>query len=100
YTERSQSFSGIVTYQYVTVALAPNLRDQPRVSLAALVSGNFFSTLQVKPAVGRAFLPEEDSVPGRDAVAVLSHAAWRRDFGSARDVVGRAVAVNGRAFTV
>src|SRR5207244_9629482 len=63
-------------------------------------SGNFFSMLQVKPAAGRGFLPQEDTVPGRDAVAVISHAEWERDFGGAADVVGRSVAINGHVFTI
>jgi len=100
YVERSQSFSGIVTYGNIAVGLAPSAADQPRVTLATLVSGNFFSTLQVKPALGRGFLKEEDSVPGRDAVAVISHTAWQRDFGGAPDVIGRAVAINGHPFTI
>jgi hypothetical protein len=82
------------------VGLAPKTGDQPRVTLAMLVSGNFFSMLQVKPAAGRGFLQEEDTVPGRDAVAVISHAEWQRDFGGAADVVGRAVGINGHIFTI
>src|SRR5205823_7523038 len=100
YVERSQSFSGIVAYQYATVGLASNPADQPRRTTAMLVSGNFFSILQVKPALGRGFLPEEDSVPGRDAVAVISHTAWQRNFEGATNVVGRAVAINGHTFTI
>ena len=100
YVERSQSFSGIAAYEVTLVGLAPKTGDQPRVTLAMLVSGNFFSTLQVKPAAGRGFLPEEDTVPGRDAVAVISHAEWQRDFGGAADVVGRAVGINGHIFTI
>jgi len=100
YVERSRSFSGIATYEMTLVGLAPKTGDQPRVTLAMLVSGNFFSMLQVKPAAGRGFLPQEDTVPGRDAVAVISHAEWQRDFGAAADVVGHAVAINGHIFTI
>jgi predicted permease len=100
YVERSRSFSGIVSYQNVTEGLAVKPGDEPRVILATLVSGNFFSTLQVKPVLGRGFLPEEDSVPGRDAVAVISYREWLRDFGGAADVVGRIVAINGHPFTI
>ena len=100
YVERSHSFSGIATYEMTLVGLAPKTGDQPRVTLAMLVSGNFFSMLQVKPAAGRGFLPQEDTVPGRDAVAVISHAEWQRDFGGAADVVGRAVGINGHVFTI
>jgi putative ABC transport system permease protein len=100
YMERSQSFSGIVTYQNAIIGLAAKPGDQPRVTLGMLVSGNFFSTLQVRPVVGRGFLPEEDSVPGRDAVAVISYMAWQHDFAGAADVSGRTVEVNGHAFTI
>jgi predicted permease len=100
FVNRSRSFIGIVTYQHTIIGLAANATDQPRVTLAMLVSGNFFSTLQVKLAAGRGFLPEEDSVPGRDAVAVISHTAWRRDFAGAKDVVGRTIAINGHTFTI
>ena len=100
YVERSRSFSGTATYEMTLVGLAPKTGDQPRVTLAMLVSGNFFSMLQVKPAAGRGFLPQEDTVPGRDAVAVISHAEWQRDFGAAADVVGHAVAINGHIFTI
>jgi predicted permease len=100
YAERSQSFSGIATYELTFVGLAPKSGDPPRITLAMLVSGNFFSMLQLKPAAGRGFLSEEDSVPGRDAVAVISYAEWKRDFGGARDVVGRTVGISGHTFTI
>jgi putative ABC transport system permease protein len=100
YLERNHSFSGIATHQSVIVGLSPKPADQPRVTLATLVSGNFFSMLQVKFEAGRGFLPEEDSIPGRDAVAVISHSEWLRDFGGAADVVGRAITINGLGFTI
>src|SRR5262245_51159393 len=55
YLERSRSFSDIATCAVITAALAPNSADQPRATVAAVVSGNFFSMLQVKPALGRTF---------------------------------------------
>ena len=36
-----------------------------------IVSGNYFDGLRVRPALGRAFLPEEDKTRGSHAVAVL-----------------------------
>ena len=68
--------------------------------MGMLVSGNFFSLLQVKPAVGRGFLPEEDSVPGRDAVAVISHRVWQRDFGGRSEAIGGQALINSHAFTI
>src|SRR5262249_47246315 len=54
-----------------------------------LATGNYFSTLGVRPAKGRFFLPEEDGVPGGHAVAVMNHATWQTRFGGAEDIIGR-----------
>ena len=65
-----------------------------------VVSGNYFSLLGVTPALGRAILPEEDQVFGRDAVVVLSHALWQRRFGSDPAILGRTVVLNGQRYSV
>lgn len=66
----------------------------------SIVSGNFFRVLRVPPAVGRFFAPDEDQVPRARPVVVLSHAYWRRRFGSDSSIVGRTVTLNGSPFTV
>ncbi|HEV3469202.1 MAG TPA: ABC transporter permease [Pyrinomonadaceae bacterium] len=63
------------------------------------VSPEFFSVLGVAPALGRAFMAEEDA-PGRERVVVLSHGLWQRRFGADPGLVGRAVTLNGEPFTV
>jgi putative ABC transport system permease protein len=65
---------------------------------AQAVTADFFPILDVRPAHGRWFLPEEDTPDTR--VVVLSHALWTRRFGADPDIVGRAVTLNGNAFTV
>ncbi|HET7457335.1 MAG TPA: ABC transporter permease [Gemmatimonadaceae bacterium] len=64
------------------------------------VTANFFPTLGVSPALGRAFRAEEERVGGDDDVVILSHGLWQRRFGGRRDVVGRTVQLSGRPFTV
>ena len=54
----------------------------PKLTLGLLVSGNFFDVMGVEPELGRAFRPEEDQVQGRDAVVVISHNLWEKQFGS------------------
>src|SRR5215469_3958963 len=65
-----------------------------------LVSGNYFSTLDLIPAKGRFFLPEEDIEPGAHPVAVINYATWRTRFGGVDDIVGRRVRLNGLVFTI
>jgi len=56
--------------------------------------------LGVRPDLGRSFRPDEDKVPGRDAVVVLSHDLWETEFASDPDAVGRSIFLNGLPFTV
>lgn len=63
-------------------------------------SPGYFQLLGVKPQLGRFFQPEESSVPGSAAVAVLSDALWQRRYGADRDIVGRSILVNSVPFTV
>jgi predicted permease len=63
------------------------------------VSEDFFRTLGVFPAQGRAFTREEDT-PGGERVAILSDGLWRRRFGADPAVVGRTVTLNDRPVTV
>jgi predicted permease len=52
------------------------------------VTGNAFSVLGVRPAVGRLLTPADDLPPGAHAVAVVSHSFWKRRFGGDPSVVG------------
>lgn len=65
-----------------------------------MVNAGYFALLGVEPALGRTFLPGEDSVPDRDRVAVISHALWRSRFGGSRDVLQQRVQLNDRPFTI
>ena len=61
----------------------------------SLVSGRYFSTLGLRPAVGRLLGPQDDRDRDPARVAVLDHATWRTRFGGDPGVVGRGVMVNG-----
>ena len=64
------------------------------------VSANYFNLLGVQPALGRSFLPEEDSVPNRDAVAIISDRLWKARFNRDSTILGRDIHVNGASFKV
>lgn len=65
-----------------------------------VVSGNYFDVLGVQPALGRAFVPEENEVPGRNPVVVISHDLWQRRFNSDPSLVGRTITLNNEQLTV
>ncbi len=64
-----------------------------------LVSAEFFSTLGVKPLVGRDFLPEEDR-PGATPAVILSYGLWQRRFGADPGILGQQLTLNNQRFTV
>src|SRR5918995_755286 len=66
--DRSTSFDGLVAFTSVTSGLAVTREALPELTLGLLVSGNFFRAMGVEPQLGRTFRPDEDQVPGRDAV--------------------------------
>ena len=63
------------------------------------VSDGFFSTLGVKMALGRGFLPGEDR-PGKPKIAIIPYGTWLKRFGSRRDVIGQSVNLNGDNYTI
>ena len=80
--DRSTSFDGLVAFTGVTSGLAATPEALPKLTLGMMVSGNFFTVMGVEPELGRNFRPEEDEVPGRDAVVILSHSLWQQHFGA------------------
>jgi predicted permease len=65
-----------------------------------LVSGNYFSALGLKPAIGRFIRPEEVERPGTEPVIVISYDYWQTRFRGAPGAVGQKVRVNERDLTV
>jgi predicted permease len=64
-----------------------------------MISADFFSTLGVKPTIGRAFRPDDDQA-GAAPVVVLSSGLWNRKFGASTDVLGKSLILNGTSYTV
>ncbi len=63
------------------------------------VTEGYFETLQVRPQLGRLFLPEDDR-PGAARVLVISDGLWRRRFGADPSIVGRSVTFNAAPVTI
>jgi predicted permease len=67
---------------------------------ATLVSGGFFPTLGVRPAIGRLLTRDDDRIRGGHPVVVLSYDFWQQAFGGDMAIVGRTLRVNNRPLTV
>jgi predicted permease len=65
-----------------------------------LVSGNYFSALGLKPAIGRFIRPEETERPGTEPVIVISYDYWQTRFRGAPEAVGQKLRVNERDLIV
>ncbi len=66
----------------------------------SLVTGEFFTTMGIRPHLGRLIDPSDDVVLDGHPVAVLSHSFWSTRYASDPDVVGRELVINQRPFTV
>ena len=97
---RATSLSGLAAIDLEPKALSLRTSQGGEAVRGGSVSGNFFSVLQARPALGRFFGPSEDSEAGEEAVVVLSDRYWHRRFNGDSSVVGRAITLNGTQFTV
>ena len=59
------------------------------------VTGNYFSGLGVKPALGRFFRPGEGETPGAETSVVLGYSYWEKNLGGDPGVIGREVRLDG-----
>lgn len=64
------------------------------------VSGNVFSVLGLRPALGRLIAPADDSKPGGNPVAVLSHDYWSRRFSRDPAVIGKRFQMSGARYEI
>src|SRR5712664_4983136 len=73
---------------------------EPRQLQGQMVSASYFDLLGVRPAAGRFFLPDEDTKPGGNDVAVMSYSLWANKFGSDPNVVGKILTLNATPYSV
>jgi hypothetical protein len=86
------AFDGLAAFGYSDLRMR-NEFNEPATARGLFVSAEFFAVLRVAPLIGRPFRAT-DEVIGQHRVAILSYAFWQRQFGGARDVVGRTMRFN------
>src|SRR5579859_1812176 len=99
YRDHNQVFSGMLAFDGDPRMVSWSRSGQGEKAQVALVSGNFFEVLGIKPALGRTFLPEEDQTAAAHPVIVLSHAFWKQRLDADPGVLGKTFIFNGASFT-
>ncbi|MCI0628925.1 MAG: ABC transporter permease, partial [Acidobacteria bacterium] len=96
--DQSRSFDAMALYTDGSFTL--HSLDEPERVTGEFVAQPYFGLLGVRPILGRTFRPEEDAVPQRDAVVLLSSGLWQRRFGGDLGIVGRSIRLNDRSYSV
>jgi predicted permease len=97
--EKAQTvFTGLAAH----VLFGANLsaRGQTLSGQGVLVSGSYFPTLTLTPALGRLFTPDDDRTIGEPHAVVLSHSYWQARFAADPSVIGQPLTVNGQPLTI
>jgi hypothetical protein len=93
----NSSFSSLVAYRNDDFSITGS-GEAERVRVG-MVSAGFFETLGVNPTRGRLFTADEDR-KGSAPVALISAGLWQRKFGSAPDIIGKRITMNGDSYAV
>lgn len=96
--EQQQGFSGVFAWGPNQFNVAPG--GEVHNVQGLWVSGEFFSTLGVEPALGRLLSAEDDQAGCGAAGAVISYSFWQREYGGERSVLGRTLTVNRHPFPI
>src|SRR5690348_7897285 len=91
-------FSQISLARYA--AASRDMGDHVETMMGELVNGDYFPLLGLRPAAGRLLGRNDDLSPGAHAVVVLSYDYWQRAFNRDPAIVGRALRLAGRDYTV
>jgi len=97
--ETKDVFEGVCAH-FPLVPASLGGRGEPERIWGQLVTGNYFSVVGVRMALGRGLLPEEDRAPGRNPVAVLAYGLWRSQFASDPDILSKTVTLNNLRYRV
>ena len=92
------SFTGIAAHKDFGASLG--YQGTTLTGTGLLVSGNYFQVLELTPAIGRLFTPDDDKTIGSQFLAVISHDYWRTRFELNPGILNQTLIINGQAMTV
>ncbi len=98
YRENLRLVSGVALGRFTPLSVGADGKSAR--AWAELVSDNYFDVLQVRPMLGRGFLPHETEREGGAPVAVISYPLWRTRYGADAHVLGKTIRLNRLPLTI
>lgn len=95
---RQQAFSSIFAWSPGQYNLSPS--GEARWASGLEVSGNFFSTLGIQPALGRMFVDADDQPGCNTPAVVLSNAFWQREFAGSPSAIGKKLTLERQPYEI
>ncbi len=95
---QQNSFSSVFAWESDNFPIGEEAQAQHVPGL--FVSGEFFPTLGVRPALGRLFGPDDDRPGCAASDVVISHGFWRSEFGGRNSAIGSKLVILDRPYHV
>jgi len=98
FARQSTSFDGL--FGWFAKPVSFSTADSAQWIMGQLVTGQYFQTLEVKPAIGRLLNEDDVRAAAGSPVCVLSYDLWQREFAGDPGAIGRSVFLNGHPYRV
>jgi len=99
YRSQNKTFEQFAASRSTSLPMNLTGSGEPERLTVCSITGNYFDTFGVRPALGRGFSLENEKT-GQDQVTVLSHAFWQTRFGGDPNIVGKTITLDGKAYEV
>jgi predicted permease len=99
YRDHAKAFSGMVAFDGDPEPVIWNRDGNGELVQGQIVSGNFFSVLNVRAVMGRTMSPGDDASAAQPIV-VVSYPFWRGRLGADPNVLGKRLVLNGTEYSV
>lgn len=96
--QRAGAFDALIAIRWWDAGLSDTAKDPEQV-VGRRVSATFFDALRVRPAIGRGFVPQEETA-GLDRVVVVSHRLWQRRWAASTGLIGSVITIDRQPHTV
>ena len=97
---QQQVLSGVAGHADFIANVASGTDGEAFAGVGAMVSGSYFQTLNIRPALGRLIAPQDAPAVEESPVVVLSYDYWATILGADTHVIGKSLTVNNQLLTI